>query len=107
VIVRPLCTGTTAAPGTVEMTRELVEEIESIFDDGWSVIVHNDDVTTFETVITALRRIFGHSADDAEALAWRVHREGKAIVAVQTKDEATASVKKLHSYKIQASIEKV
>ena len=94
-------------PATVEMTRELVDEIESIFGDDWSVIVHNDDVTTFETVITALQRIFGHSHDAAEALAWRVHREGKAVVAVQPRDEATASVKKLHGYKIQASMEKL
>jgi ATP-dependent Clp protease adapter protein ClpS len=71
-------------------------------DDLWLVEVLNDDITTFGAVIAALREIFGHTAEAAEALAWRVHREGSAVVAVMEKEEAERSTARLHTRKIQA-----
>jgi ATP-dependent Clp protease adaptor protein ClpS len=82
-------------------------EISEIFDNYYNVIVHDDDVTTFETVIKALMTIFNYDAGTSEKLAWKVHTEGRAVVALLPKDEAENSVSKLHSYKIQASISKV
>jgi ATP-dependent Clp protease adaptor protein ClpS len=85
----------------------LADEISSAFDHLWAVVVHNDDVTTFETVITALVRLFGHSRDAAENLAWKVHQEGRAVVAVLEEAAAEAGVRSLHGYRIQASREPV
>jgi ATP-dependent Clp protease adaptor protein ClpS len=81
-------------------------DIDAFFDyeDLWAVIVWNDDVTTFQTVIQAFVEIFGHTVERADELAWRIHRTGKAAVAVRPKDEAEAAVHALHLRKISASL---
>lgn len=82
----------------------LAIEIASIFAAHYDVIVHNDDVTTFETVIAALVSLFGHSRDRAEQLAWVVHRTGSAVVATLPKPEAEEGVTGLHARGITASM---
>jgi len=73
-------------------------------EDLWAVIVWNDDVTTFQTVIEAFVEIFGHSVERADDLAWKIHTTGKACAAVRPKDEAEAAVQALHQRKIQATL---
>ena len=73
-------------------------------EDLWAVIVWNDDVTTFQTVIEAFVEIFHHTVERADQLAWKIHRTGKAVAAVRPKDEAEAAVRALHSRKISASL---
>jgi ATP-dependent Clp protease adaptor protein ClpS len=82
------------------------DDVDSILanEDLWAVIVWNDNVTTFQTVIKAFVEIFGHTAERSEQLAWRIHRTGKAVVAVRPKAEAESGVHRLHQRKIQASI---
>jgi len=82
------------------------EDIDTFFafEDLWAVVVWNDDVTTFQTVIQAFVEIFGHSVERADELAWRIHRTGKAVAAVRPKDEAEAAVHALHQRKIQATL---
>ena len=82
------------------------EDIDTFFafEDLWAVVVWNDDVTTFQTVILAFVEIFGHSVERADELAWRIHRTGKAVAAVRPKDEAEAAVHALHQRKIQATL---
>ncbi len=74
------------------------------FEDLWAVVVWNDDVTTFQTVIEAFVEIFGHTVERADELAWRIHRTGKAVAAVRPKDEAETAVQALHGRKIQATL---
>jgi ATP-dependent Clp protease adaptor protein ClpS len=82
------------------------EDVDTFFahEDLWAVIVWNDDVTTFQTVITAFVEIFGHTVERADQLAWTIHRTGKAVAAVRPKDEAEAAVHALHRRKIQANL---
>jgi len=82
------------------------EDIDGFFayEDLWAVIVWNDDVTTFQTVIQAFVEILGHTVERADELAWRIHRTGKAVAAVRPKDEAEAAVHALHLRKIQATL---
>lgn len=82
---------------------DIAQQIDEALEGLWAVVVHDDDVTTFATVITALMRLFEYSHDDAEQLAWVVHTKGKAVVAVLAKDEASAKVQALGSYHITAS----
>ena len=44
------------------------------------VILFNDDVHTFEEVITQLMKATRCTESRAEALAWEVHTTGKAVV---------------------------
>lgn len=96
----------TATPDT-DVSADTAAEIDAIFGDKYKVIVHNDDVTTFATVITALVQLFDHTVEEAEELAHQVDSTGRAVVAVLSKDEAAAGVTGLHSFKIQASMEEV
>ena len=91
-------TATTDHPSTIDLPEVADEDIDAFFDfeDLWAVIVWNDDVTTFQTVIEAFVEIFGHTVERADQLAWRIHRTGKAVAAVRPKDEAEAAVHALH-----------
>jgi ATP-dependent Clp protease adaptor protein ClpS len=81
-------------------------DVDAFFDteDLWAVIVWNDDVTTFQTVIQAFVEIFNHSLERADQLAWTIHRTGKAVAAIRPKEEAEAAVRDLHRRKISASL---
>ena len=91
---------------TIELDVLADEDVEAFFDleDLWAVIVWNDDVTTFQTVIQAFVEILGHTFERADQLAWKIHRTGKAVAAVRPKDEAEAAVHALHLRKIQATL---
>ena len=91
---------------TIELPAVVDEDVDAFFatEDLWAVIVWNDDVTTFQTVIRAFVEIFGHSVERADELAWRIHRTGKAVAAVRPKDEAEAAVHALHERRIQATL---
>ena len=91
---------------TIELERVDDVAIDAFFafEDLWAVVVWNDDVTTFQTVIQAFVEIFGHTVERADQLAWRIHRTGKAVAAVRPKDEAEAAVHALHLRKIQATL---
>ena len=89
---------------TIEQTDVLLDfELAAMFDDYYDVVVYNDDVTTFDTVIQALVIILQYTVPAAKKAALTVHNEGKAVVASLPKDEAEDVVKKLHGYKIQAA----
>jgi ATP-dependent Clp protease adaptor protein ClpS len=97
----------TLEPDTiVELPVVVDEDIDAFFEfeDLWAVIVWNDDVTTFQTVIQAFVEIFHHSVERADQLAWTIHRTGKAVAAIRPKEEAEAAVRDLHRRKISASL---
>lgn len=91
---------------TIELDVLADEDVDAFFafEDLWAVVVWNDDVTTFQTVIQALVEILGHTVERADQLAWKIHRTGKAVAAVRPKDEAEAAVTALHLRKIQATL---
>jgi ATP-dependent Clp protease adapter protein ClpS len=91
---------------TIELDVLADEDLDAFFafEDLWAVVVWNDDVTTFQTVIQAFVEILGHTVERADQLAWRIHRTGKAVAAVRPKDEAEAAVHALHLRKIQATL---
>ena len=95
---------TTSTP-TQEL--HLEDLLGTAFDDLWAVVVLNDDVTTFATVITALVEIFHHTPAAAEALAWTVHHDGRAQVAVGDETFAQDGAMALHQRGIQATIERL
>ncbi|MFN3704604.1 MAG: ATP-dependent Clp protease adaptor ClpS [Thermoflexales bacterium] len=73
----------------------LPDEEELLFvEPPWRVLIHNDDVTTFEFVIRILKTIFGLSHEVAETIAWRTHVHGIALVCVRPRSEAQRLVGK-------------
>lgn len=51
------------------------------------IILHNDDVNTFDHVIDCLVEICGHDPIQAEQCAWIVHHNGRCSVKRGTYDQ--------------------
>jgi ATP-dependent Clp protease adaptor protein ClpS len=49
-------------------------------DDGYNLVVWNDDVNTFDWVIQTLIEICGHTLEQAEQCALFIHHKGKYAV---------------------------
>ena len=50
----------------------------------WNIVFYNDDYTSMEFVIFVLTRVFHRSTEDALALTFAVHTEGKGIAGSYT-----------------------
>ncbi len=46
----------------------------------YAVILHNDDVTTMEYVVTVLRKVFGYTVEKCVQLMLEAHESNRAIV---------------------------
>lgn len=62
----------------VDQESDVLEDITGI--EGALLIVHNDDVNTFDWVIKTLVELCGHSSLQAEQCAWIIHTKGKCQV---------------------------
>lgn len=60
----------------------------------WSVILHNDDVTTMEFVVMLLKEVFGKSTEDAMTIMLKVHEEGRGVAGIYSKDLAETKMMK-------------
>lgn len=54
----------------------------------YKVILHNDDYTTMEFVVWVLQVVFSLDGDDSTALMWAIHKQGKGVAGVFTRDIA-------------------
>ncbi len=64
-------------------TQEQIQEAvltENQVGDLHEIVLHNDDVNTFDHVIETLIRVCEHSAEQAEQCALLVHYKGKCTV---------------------------
>lgn len=73
-----------SARGAVKLRSRLMDREPKMY----KVVVHNDDVTTFEFVIQLMTEIFGKSPEEATALTFRIHCSGKAVVGEYVYDQA-------------------
>lgn len=53
---------------------------EELLDDGYHLVLYNDDVNTFDHVIETLVNVCKHTYDQAEQCAIIVHFKGKCDV---------------------------
>ncbi len=98
---------------TIVPTKEVEEKTEERVDrlPPWKVILHNDDVTTFDFVIWLLVTLFHKPSEEAVMLAWEIHRGGLAPVCVTSRERAELYVEQVHSlarprgFPLTASIE--
>lgn len=59
---------------------ESKQEAATLEDEGCKLLLHNDDVHTFDYVIKALVDICRHTVEQAEQCAILVHCKGKCVV---------------------------
>lgn len=72
----------------------------------WQVVVWNDPVNLMDYVVWVLRRLFGHSVEEATRLMLAVHNEGKATVAQGPREQAEMDAYRLHQHGLWATLEK-
>lgn len=75
-------------------------------DQLWNVLVFDDPVNLMSYVTLVLRRIFGYSEERATQLMLEVHQSGKSVVWSGARERAELYVQQLHTYQLQASMEK-
>ena len=63
------------------------EEVEVQTTKEHQIVLHNDDVNTFDHVIRCLIRICDQTAEQAEQCAYIVHYHGKCVVKTGTYDD--------------------
>jgi ATP-dependent Clp protease adaptor protein ClpS len=69
------------------------------------IVVHNDDVNTFDHVILSLVEVCDHEPIQAEQCAWIVHNNGKCSVKRGTYDQLEARCHALQERGISAVIQ--
>jgi len=82
-------------------------EVDELIDDviGVRLIVHNDDVNTFEWVIESLVEICKHTLEQAEQCAYIIHFKGKYAVQQGTRNILAPMREQLTDRGINATIE--
>jgi len=71
----------------------------------WNVVVWNDPVNLMSYVVYVLRKLFGHSVEEATRLMLQVHHEGRAIVASGPLEKAELDCHRLHHHGLWATLE--
>jgi len=72
----------------------------------WTVIVYDDPVNLMQYVNMVFKKVFGYSDEKATALMMQVHQKGRSLVWSGEKEKAEFYVQQLHSYQLNASMEK-
>ena len=64
----------------------------------YKVILLNDDFTPMEFVVHVLEAIFAHNRENATRIMLNVHKSGKGVCGIYTKDIAETKVTQVNSY---------
>lgn len=91
----------------IQATTKEKSEVEVVLEDigGASLVVHNDDVNTFDWVIQSLVEICKHTQEQAEQCALFIHFKGRYDVKHGTRDELKPMKDGLIDRGISATIE--
>jgi len=83
----------------------LLEEVLCETGPAREIVLHNDDVNTFDHVIISLVEICDHDPIQAEQCAWIVHNNGKCSVKRGTYDQLEARCHALQQRGLSAVIQ--
>jgi ATP-dependent Clp protease adaptor protein ClpS len=64
----------------------------------WNVVLLDDDYHTFDYVITMLRKLFGHTTEEAYLMAQQVDQVGRVIVLTTHKERAELEKHRIHNF---------
>ena len=81
---------------------DIQDEVEVRLPKKYKVVLHNDDFTTMEFVITILVVLFNKTETQALMIANHVHKEGKGIAGIFSKEIASEKVKEVTNIATQA-----
>jgi ATP-dependent Clp protease adaptor protein ClpS len=81
------------------------DDVDVLSDEVHHLMLHNDDVNTFDFVIASLMDICHHELHQAEQCAYIVHHKGKCDVKNGTYDELRSMKDKLTSKGLSVTID--
>ena len=81
----------TPGTGVVEKVRPEVKR-----PSPFRVILHNDNYTTMDFVVTVIQAVFHKPAAEATRIMLDVHKKGQGVVGVYTFDIATTKASQVH-----------
>ena len=64
----------------------------------YQVVLLNDDYTPMEFVVHVLEAIFGHNRENATRIMLNVHKSGKGVCGIYSRDIAETKVTQVNSY---------
>ena len=82
---------------TPVVTPDTDTEADTKIAPRWKVILHNDDVTTFEFVIELLVKLFNKPHSEASRLTHEIHNSGSAMITVTSFERAELYVEQVRS----------
>jgi ATP-dependent Clp protease adaptor protein ClpS len=74
-------------------------------DTPWIVLVWNDPINLMSYVAFVFQKLFGYSAEKANALMLDVHEKGRAVVANGTREKCELDVFRLHEHGLWATMQ--
>ncbi len=80
--------------------------VDEMVEDRFALILHNDDVNTFDHVIDSLIEICSHEPEQAEQCAFIVHYKGKCDVKHDSFERLAPKKRALNQKGLEATIEK-
>jgi len=73
------------------------DEIETREPRMYKVLLHNDDYTTMEFVISILETVFNKSTPDATKIMLNVHHEGIGVAGIYTREICETKISIVHN----------
>ena len=77
---------------------DINREIVPLKPNMYAVIMHNDDYTTMDFVVSVLTKIFHKTDEESHKIMMKVHTTGKSIVGIYTYDIAMSKRVQAESY---------
>ena len=80
-------------------------ELDELLNEPNSLVIFNDDVNSFDHVISTLIRVCKHSSEQAEQCTFLIHYKGKCAVKVGERDFLTPMAQAICEVGIDARIQ--
>ena len=89
------------------------DEVKAKRPSMWNIVFYNDDYTSMDFVIFVLAKVFHRSTEDALALTFAVHTQGKGIAGTYTFEVAEQKqcevllMAKIEEHPLRVEVERV
>ena len=83
------------------------EKIKDAFEKGWNVVVWNDPVNLMSYVVFVFMRVLGFTKEKATRHMMEVHRQGKSVVATETRERAEFYHQRIQAHGLKVTVEQV
>jgi len=89
------------------------DEVKTKRPSLWNIVFYNDDYTSMDFVVFVLAKVFHRSTEDALALTFAVHTQGKGIAGTYTfevaqeKQSEVLLMAKIEEHPLRVEVERV